>query len=479
MNIISTKDIKKQHSHKKNISTIGMSIMIISTVMSLRGLASQASYGYTSIFWYAFSAILFLIPFSLVSAELAANIKGEGGVFRWVSEAFGPRWGWAAIFYVWIAMQIWFPSVLMFGAVSLAYAIPGIDPTILASNRYYTLGIVLLIFWLGTLNCFRGIDNATLLSRITTVIGTIIPGLLLITMGIIYISTGGVNCIPIDRPFFPDFTQYGTIVLAASIFLFFGGIEMQAVHINSLRKPQRDYPRAILIAVIIILLVFIAGTLSIAIVMPKGDFNILQSLLQAYQTLGCYIGLGWIGKLIAFMIILGVIGQVSVIIAGPSTGILNVGKEGYLPPFCQKLNSRGVHVNILLIQAALVSVLSLVLTIFPSVQSAYQVMSQMATIIYISLSLLVYIAYLHLRNQKNYIQNKTGFRIYGGKYGAYIVASIGIIAALGAIIISFFPPEQIAVGNNKIYVGTLIIGAAILFSLPFIIFSFRKPSWKQ
>lgn len=58
---------------KGTITTAGMTIMIITTVVSLRGLASQAEFGIQSIFWYVLAGIVFLIPFSLVCAELAST----------------------------------------------------------------------------------------------------------------------------------------------------------------------------------------------------------------------------------------------------------------------------------------------------------------------------------------------------------------------------------------------------------------------
>ena len=75
-----------------SLSMVGMSILIITTVLSLRGLSSQAEFGYTSIFWYILAAIIFLIPFSLVCAELASTYTQNGGLFRWCDEAFWPRW---------------------------------------------------------------------------------------------------------------------------------------------------------------------------------------------------------------------------------------------------------------------------------------------------------------------------------------------------------------------------------------------------
>lgn len=56
---------------------MGMTIMIVTTVLSLRGLASQAEFGIQSIFWYVLAAIVFLIPFSLVCAELASTTPAQ------------------------------------------------------------------------------------------------------------------------------------------------------------------------------------------------------------------------------------------------------------------------------------------------------------------------------------------------------------------------------------------------------------------
>ena len=72
---------------KALISTGAMTIMIITTVVSLRGLPSQAEFGIQSIFYYLFAAIFFLLPFSLVCAELASTYTHSGGLYRWVSEA--------------------------------------------------------------------------------------------------------------------------------------------------------------------------------------------------------------------------------------------------------------------------------------------------------------------------------------------------------------------------------------------------------
>ena len=58
-------------------------IMNIVAVVSLRGLPAEAVYGMSSAFYYLFAALVFLIPVSLVAAELASLFPyQQGGMFR-------------------------------------------------------------------------------------------------------------------------------------------------------------------------------------------------------------------------------------------------------------------------------------------------------------------------------------------------------------------------------------------------------------
>lgn len=460
------------------ISMITMTIMIVTTIVSLRGLSSQAEFGLTSIFYYIFAAVVFLIPFSLVCAELASTFTQSGGLFRWVSEAFGARWGWAAMYLEWQTVVIWFPSVLMFSSVSLAYIFwPEAFDARLASNKLYTIIVLLAVYWFSTFNTFRGLKSANRLSTLGGLFGTIIPAAIIILLGIIYVVMGKPIHLPLHQSFWPDFTQFNTIVLAASIFLFYGGMEMQAVHIQQMRQPAKEYPRSVFLATLIIIVIFVLATLAIGVVVPEKKINLLQSLLVAYRDLWASVGLPWMGNVMALLITFGVIGQVSVIIAGPSTGILAVGKAGYLPRSLQKTNKAGIQTPILYIQAAFVTLLTFVLVLLPSVQSAYQIMSQMATIIYLIMVIIIYAACIWLRHTQPH--KKRGFKIPGGAFGIWFVTILGILGAFLALVLSFVPPSQIKTGNPAVYIGILALGVAIFFALPFVVYANRKKSWRD
>lgn len=467
----------KKTGAKAAITTVGMTLMIITTVLSLRGLASQAEYGVQSVFWYLLATIVFLIPFSLVCAELASTYTHSGGLYRWISEAFGPRWGWTGMYLEWQCLVIWFPAVLMFGAVSLAYIFwPEAFDSRLAANKLYTIIIVLGIYWFATFNAFRGMKKANFVSQTGGLFGTIIPGAILIILGIVYVCLG--DKIELSHvPFFPDFSQFSTIVLAASIFLFYGGMEMNAVHVNQMKNPARDYPRATFIAALIIVAIFIFGTLAIGFVVPAKDINLLASLLVAYHDLFAAIHAPWLGNVVAVLIAYGVIGQVSVIVTGPATGLVAVGESGYLPRALQKTNRNGIDTNILWIQGIFVTVLSLALVVLPSVESAYQILSQMSTIIYLILVVMIYIAFLRLRRTAP--NKKRGFRIPGGKFVEWLIGILGIAGVAAAAFISFVPPSQINTGSPATYVTILVVGVLFFFCVPLVVYALRKPSWRD
>lgn len=460
-----------------SITMMAMAILIVTSILSLRGLPSEAKFGIQSVFYYIFAAVVFLLPFSLVCAELASTYTRSGGLYRWISEAFGPRWGWTAMYLEWQTIIIWFPTVLMFGAASLAYIFwPESFDARLASNKVYTLIIALAIYWAVTLNSFRGMKASNRVSTLGGLWGTIIPGAILIVLGVVYVCMGEkIDLTPM--PFFPDFADLSTIVLAASIFLFYGGMEIQAVHINDMRNPARDFPRAVFLSIAIIVIGYAAGTLIIGLVIPSKDIDLLQSLLVAYKRFWNVVGLNWMGNVIALMIMVGVIGQVSALVNGPSTGLMAVAQSGYLPRKLQTVNEKGVNKPILIVAGVFVSVLTLILLVLPTVESAYQIMSQMATIIYLIMVLMIYAAFIRLRRTQP--GKKRGFRVPGGKIGEWIVCGLGVTGAVAALLLSYLPPSQIQTGSPVVYIGILLSGVGIFVALPLIVYAVRKPSWRN
>ena len=465
-------------SNKKGfrLSVMTLAIMNVTAVVSLRGLAAESVYGLSSAFYYLFAAVVFLVPTALVAAELAAMFSDkQGGVFRWVGEAFGARAGFVAIFLQWIQSTIWYPTVLTFGAVSIAFI--GMDQThdmALASNKMFTLAVVLAIYWIATFISLKGLGWVGKISKWGGLIGTIIPAALLIILGIAYLSTGGHNNMNMSAGWLPDLGNFDNLVLASGIFLFYAGMEMMGVHVMEVDNPSRNYPKAILLGSLVTVLIFIFGTFSLGFIIPAKDVNLTQSLLIGFDRYFDYFKASWASPVLAIALMFGVLAGVLTWVAGPSKGIFTVGKAGYLPPFFQRTNQNGVQRNILLVQGAIVTLLSLLFVVMPSVQSFYQILSQLTAMLYLIMYMMMFASAIVLRYRLS--KTERPFRL-GGNFTMWLIAGVGFLGSLLAFVLSFIPPAQIATGSKSVWFSILIGGGVVMIALPLIIYALRRPSW--
>lgn len=262
-------------------------------------------------------------------------------------------------------------------------------------------------------------------------------------------------------------------MLAASIFLAYAGMEMNAVHVKDLENPTKQYPLAITISALGAVAIFVLSTLAIAFVIPAKDISLTQSLLVTYTLLFHWIEMPWLGSVVAFMLAFGVLGGVVTWIAGPNTGVLAVAKAGYLPRWFQKTNKHGMGANLMLVQAVIVTLLSLTFVIMPSVQAAFQILSALTVLLYLVMYMLMFTGAIHLR--KKYPDLPRPYRVKGLTFWA----SLGFLGSVLAFIFSFIPPGQIAVGSPTTYVLYLVVLIVVFVVLPLIIYNLRKPEWRD
>jgi putative glutamate/gamma-aminobutyrate antiporter len=462
-------------------ATIGvgaLAVMNVTAVVTLNGLPAEATYGLTSVFYYLFAAIFFLVPVSIVAAELATAWPEKGGIFRWVGEAFGPHVGFTAIFLAWIETTIFLPTVLTFAGVSIAFIGPnhGWDQG-LASNSLYMIGVVLAVIWIATFVTMRGITSAAAVAKWGGILGIIAPAALLVVVAGLYLTTGKPIQLQLAwKDLIPNFSDFHSMVLAASIFLFYAGMEMNAIHVKELKNPTRDYPLAIALSSIMTVVIFVLGSLAVAIIIPSSQINLTQSLLIAYDDIFQALGVPWLSPIVAIALAGGVLGCVTVWVAGPSIGLSVVGDAGYLPPFFQKKNKYGVASRILLAQAIIVTLLAVMFVVMPSVQAAYQILSQLAVTLYLIIYLLMFSAAIYLRYSQPHTERP--YKVPFGAAGMWIFGGFGIFGSLTALILSFVPPSQISIGSPFTYVALLIAGDVICVAIPLVIYAVRKPSWK-
>ena len=444
----------------KALSVFTLMMINIIAIDSLKTLPIGAEYGASLIFYYSIAAIGFFIPTALVTAELATAWPNTGGVYVWVTQAFGDKTGSLTIWLQWIYNVVWYPATLAFLAGVLA---DFLDPG-LANSKVYTLSIILILFWGATwINCL-GIRTSGQVSIIGAVIGTLVPMGIIILLGFIWMVQGHPIQVHFDRvSLWPHLTHASNLAFLVAILFGLMGMEMSAVHAGDVKNPQKDYPKSLLYSSLIILITMIGGSLAIAMVIPGDQLNLISSLVGACAVFFKAYGLNWMIPVIVFMIILSGLASVSAWVIGPTRGLWVASTEGNMPLFLSKLNKAGAPARILILQGIIVTLLCGVFFLMSSVNKSYWILmaltSQLALLFYI----FMFAAVIKLR-YKN--PQKTGaYRIPGGKIGVWITGGLGIFTSVGAILVGFLPPANLKITHVFTYELILILGI-IIFSVP-------------
>lgn len=459
---------------RRSINVFVLAMLSVAVVVSLRNLPVSAEYGFSSLFYYLAAALFFMIPYALVSAELASGWPKAGGVFIWVREALGDRWGFFTIWMQWFHNMTWYPVMLAFIAAGIARLI---NPA-LADNKFYLTSVILAGFWGVTFLNFLGIKTTTLFSTICVLIGTILPGALLIGFASYWVIQG----MPVDisfgfHDFLPSFTDPSNIVFLAGIFLALSGMEASANLAREVKNPQKNYPRALFIGVFIAVTILALGSLAVAIVIPKSEINLVSGLLDAFHAFFAKYHLEWITPIIAVLTVMGAIGELNAWTIAGVKGLFVTTEHGCLPPILHKINQRQMPVNLLFFQAIIVTLTALVFLYLPNVNIAYWALSALSAQMYVLVYIFLFIAGIVLRYKKPGVHRS--YKIPFKNKGIWIISILGGLSSIFAIIVSFIPPSSsFVIASVLRFELLLIIGLAVSCAIPLIIYQLKRPHWQ-
>jgi len=214
----------------------------------------------------------------------------------------------------------------------------------------------------------------------------------------------------------------------------------------------------------------------VALVLPTKQLDILTGLLDAFRAFFASFGLAWLMPLIAILIGVGIIGGVGAWMIGPTRGLLVAAQDGCVPPMLQKTNRKNMPVALLLTQAIIVTIISTVFLVMPSVSSSFWILSDLTAQLAMSSYLFLFSAAIYLRYKRPKIARP--YKVPCGNFGMWVICIAGIIASLFTISIGYFPPTQIKVGNIVFYESFLIVGFGVFYAIPLLLYKFRKRSWR-
>lgn len=464
----SNKENKKESNKIGLMTFIGIVMAMVATVRSIPTLAAA---GWQMIFWIIFAVVFFALPVSLISGELSTMLQGAGGPQLWVKTAMGQKWGFTTAWLLWVQI---FPGMVMVASTLGPLFGNTIGDTALGTNHWFTLGCILVIYWIITILNLK-FDMAKVGGSIGVWLGVYIPVAVMVVMGLCAFVKTGINSGSVLGSFsvsklFPSLTNTGSFKYVAAISFIFTGIETAGVYVPRLKNATKDFSRGLIVALCGLVFLNIVNAFFVSNAIPAGSTqltNITQPILLFAKILGWP---SWIGNVFSLFAFVGVILQLSAWVTGPSQTIIQVAKEGLLPSKWgfHKHNSVGVSRNVVLTQSTCISIFALMYAL-PDINSVFLLLTNTTTILYCVIYFLIAIAFIELRYSAK--DTPRPYRI--GKQGngtAWLltVAFIfGIIAIAAITLVSTTPFNAIM----------MVIITIVLFAIPLIIDKQKSDQW--
>ncbi len=451
----------------KKMGVFKLVMLSISAVVSLKSLPLFAEVGLSLIFFLLIAMLFFFIPISMVIAELSSTWPSDEGCYYWIKKAYGKSVGFVVMWAYWMESIIWFPTMLIFIIAMLSHALSPFFPN-LENNYYFFIIGIILIFWILTyINCY-GIEISSMLSSIGVIIGTIIPILLIILFGIIWVlNDNEINITFNVKSLIPDF-NLNNLVFFSGILLGISGIEIISFHTHAIDNPKINIPKTVIISAIIIFLIYLLGSLSISIVVPKNEISLASGVIQALKVFFIKNNIFFIIPILSVLLLIGSISGMNTWIMGPIKGMFVTSNDGFLPKYFKITNNKNIPVRLLIFQAIVGSSLSIIFFIFiNNINGLIWVFICLSAQFAVFMYSIIFLSIIKLRKKYPHIK-----RPYKVPF-LNLFSWLGISMCIFTFFISYIQPANINIIDKKIYI-LLLSASFILLMLPSIIFILKK-----
>lgn len=254
--------------------------------------------------------ILWSVPEALITAELATAFPENSGYVAWVTAAFGPFWGFQEGLWSWLSGvtdNSLYPVML---AANLKIFFPELEsgwPRIC-----FLVGMSVLLSWLN----YRGL---TVVGHavITSTIAIVLPFVLLCLLCIPHIKVENYKReVEVDWPTFIN-VMFWNLNYWDSVSTLAGEV----------RNPGRTFPRALLLAVLLVVAMYLLPTLAALGVMAEpGDWE-----LGYYGKVAELVGGKWMAVWIMVAAACSQVGQYQAEMASDSYQVQGMAERGFLP----------------------------------------------------------------------------------------------------------------------------------------------------
>jgi len=284
---------------------------------------------YSLIAFVACAIVVMLII--LCFAEVGSRFEETGGPYLYAREAFGPAVGFEVGWLIWLARLTAFAANCNLMVSYLGFFWPAANAPVQRA-----LIIILVVLSLASINIL-GVRQAAIASNFFTV-GKLIPMLVFIAAGLFFLNPEAFAFGP--APTAGAFSQSVLLLVYA-----FSGFEMAAIPAGEIRDPRKHLPRALLIAIGVVAIVYVLIQVVAIGTLPELAKS-TKPLADAGQR---FLGTAG-GAIISAGAIISIVGNLNIVLLSGSRVPFAIAEQQQLPSFLARVHRRFFtpHVAILI-----------------------------------------------------------------------------------------------------------------------------------
>jgi amino acid transporter len=337
----------------------------------------------------------------------------------------------------WCSNLPYFPSLLYFLAGNLIF-VGGDSWQHLSSSSSYFIAIssgglvIAVALNVAGLGISKWLNNAG-------AIASWVVAAVLIMLGLSAFARSGSATSLSSHTFVPS-TSLKDMIFWSTLAFAFGGVESGSTMGGEIRDARRTVPRAVVVAALAIALLYLAGTFSILVAIPREQVSGLQGIMQAVRLLADRTGVVWLAPLLAALVALSSLGGVGSWFAAVARLPFVAGIDRFLPAAFGRVHPTWKTPHVALLTQAAIAALFVVLgQAGTSVRGAYDVLVSMSIVTYFLPFLAMFAALIRVQR----LPIAPGVRrVPGGPRAAVALAALGFITTVVSIVLACVPADD-------------------------------------
>lgn len=415
-------------NNKKKFSLFSAVLSVICVVFVAEAAAPVAAIGNSQFFWWIFLLIAFLLPYGLISSELGTTYIGEGGIYDWVTKAFGHRWGSRVAWYYWINFPLWLAS--------LAVMVPGLLTTIL-SKEFGTLSsiiIELIFIWIIIWISFYPVSDSLWILNGAAVI-KIMLAVLVGVLGVYVALTKGMATELTLKSLLPSFNLDSLSYISVIIFNLLG-FEVICTFAGDMENPEKQIPQSIIVGGLVIAAIYIFSAFGIGVAIPVDKISTSSGMIDSFKMLTGSAG-GWFIILMAFFFLLTLFGNMISWSLGVNNTACYAAENGDMPKFFAKRSgSNEMPTGAALMNGFVASIVIIIAPILPN-QDLFWAFFSLNLVMFLLSYVPVFPAFYKLR--KIDPETPRPFRVHGSDNLLKLYVVLPMIIILISLIFTALP----------------------------------------